>query len=382
MVGRTWSSPGSGKRPARPSAPPSAKPIGSSAVPSPFGLGCFWGVGWGMLPPFLIQTKPVTSKKRLRRDLRKPRPQSQVPPPKPQGTVVTIPSAGARSFGSGWRLAWSTFFSQWRRPFALIPIMAVVVVVFSFLKMLLAHMVNLVGFGPDGAANPDMTRLLNQALWNAFGFLIGPMAMTPWFAVRVLFFHRLKTPWRLVMEPLAEPWRWAHLLALGSVWMVLAGTLGAYGPELVESFGVRKTAVGMVGFWLVCQLMFLVATASVWRDRAPAHLALWHGLTYPIRALFPLGGMLLAWAFQMLGVLLVGLLFFGAPMLYMQMEGYSLAPFGFVLLPVIILLVPFVFHQRAVLGLAVLEWGEPSSSKVPESNDSLGEDASVVSDKP
>lgn len=275
---------------------------------------------------------------------------------------MAIPGAGPRRFGSGWRLAWSTFFAHLRRPFALIPLMAVVLVVFSFIRMSLSYAVNLVGFGAEGAPQ-EVLALLNQALWNAFGFMVAPAAMAPWFAGRVLFFHGLKAPWKLILEPLDAPWRWAHLLALGVVWMVAAGALGAYTPQLVERFGGPPVFSMLAATWLITQIVFSVAAAAVWRDQAPAHRALLLGLVYPLRGALPLAGVVLAWVLQILLVVFVILLFVGAPLVYMQLQAYNLRPFGIVLLPVVIFLVPFIFHQRAAMGLAVLEWGEPSPKR-------------------
>lgn len=303
----------------------------------------------------------VTSKKRRRRDRLKP----PAAPPAPKTTTVEIPWSGPRAFGSGWRLSWSTFLAQLRRPFALLRLMAVVMVVFSLLRMILSYMVNLVGFGAQGPS-PEISQLLNQALWNAFGFLLGPAAMTPWFAGRVLFAHGLKTPWRLVFEPLGAPWRWAHLLALGVLWMVGAAVVGAHSQQLGQTLGQANAIAFMAVLWFASQVWFSVASAAVWRDDKPAHWALLTGVVYPLRGLLPLLGMIVAWLSQFLAFMLVLFFFVGAPMVYMQIQGYNLKMFGFVLLPVLILVAPVVFHQRAVMGLALLDWGErqaPPSSE-------------------
>lgn len=296
----------------------------------------------------------MTSKKRQRRDRLRP----PAPRPVAQSTVVdlVIPPSGPATFRDGWGISWSAFRAQLRRPFTLVLLFIATFLVFSFIKMLLAYVVTLVGWGAE-TPDPGVTQALNTALWQIFGFLVAPAAMTPWLAARVVFANGIRPSWRLVTEPMQVPWRWAHLLVLGSVWVVLAGVVGAYTPELAQWAGWRPIVLALILLWVVTQVVFSVATAAVWRDGEPAHRALGIGLIRPIRGAVPLLGVLLAWFVQATVTLGLVLGTLALPLWYMGVEPGQAKVAGLLFLPVLAVLAPFWPHQRAVMALALLDWG-------------------------
>lgn len=298
----------------------------------------------------------MTRKKRLRKEKRRANRPQQFR--EPAVLEVSIPSPGPRTFGAGWGVSWRGLISQFRRPWSLLPVTLGTMVVFSLIQMALLYGANIALYG--GAIPTDaQAQYINTGLWQIFAYLLGPASITPWFAARTLFASRLPVSWKLVKEPFGAPWRWAHLLGLGVVWMVVAGVAGAGLSQLHGSVNVWAI-MGLVALlWLLTQVVFSVAAASVWRDGEPWYLALWVGFSHPIRGVVPLAGMVVAWVVQI--IVLGGLVFitFGLPLTVIELSFNQFRLASLLVLPIALIVISFLYHQRAILGLAALDWGRP-----------------------
>lgn len=297
---------------------------------------------------------PVTKKKRLRKEkLRATRSQAV-----PESSVleVPIPDPGPRTLGAGWGVSWRGFLGQLRRPFSLLPVTLGTMIVFFMIQAALLYGMNLVLYGAQIPTGPQAQRI-NTGLWQIFTYLLGPASMAPWFAARTLFANRLPASWKLVKEPFGAPWRWAHLLGVGVVWVLFAGSVGAAMAQWGEALSLGAALGTVAVLWLVTQVVFSVAAAAVWRDALPWYRALGRAVMCACRGIVPLSGVVLAWLTQVLVV--GGLLFvtFGMPLALIEMSFEQFSVLTLILLPAILLVFSFSYHQRAILSLALLDWG-------------------------
>lgn len=293
-----------------------------------------------------------------------------MPPREPAVLEIPIPDPGPRTLGAGWSTSWRGFVAQLRRPLSLLPVTLGTIVVFSLIQMALLYGVNITLYGTE-IPTDQRAQFINTGLWQIFAYLVGPASITPWFAARTLFASRLRAPWRLVKEPFGAPWRWAHLLLLGTAWMVLAGATGATLSTFRESMnGWVMLAVG-VSMWMVTQVVFSTAAASVWRDGSSWYQALWDGVSRSVRSILPVIGMGLAWMTQLVVVGGFLVITIGLPLTIIDMSFEQFSLVSLVALPIALIAISFIYHQRAILGLAVLDWGSPGWRRkflVPEAS--------------
>ena len=306
----------------------------------------------------------MTRRKRLAKLARQAAAGRPAPAPVSSTVDLLIPSAGAATVSSGWRLPWRQLIASGRRPFAFLPLLLVSFLVFALIKMTGIYLITLVWWGTD-VRDPNVEKWLNAGLWQMGSWLMGPTVLMPWLAGSVVFANGLKVPWRLVKEPLAEKHRLRKLAVIGLVGLVVAGAMGASTAPALAKWGAPIVIGVGAGLWWFVQVTLLSASAGVWQENKGAWRALKEALIgwrYGWKAYLSSSVSTLLMAVLVIGVTVTVLV---GPMLAIGLPPTRLGWMGFLALPALIVLWAWWSHLQARLALAFWQWGEPPTPVVP-----------------